>query len=324
MSLSANKKSRPHIKVWGGGLTLIAVCAATIIGGYQVGQAERTPAQTATTPSNIGFTIPRGFAQAPRLPVAILSALGMSEALAYAPPAGTSDGIAIVGESEGDGPTLMSKEGRVHMHATTPPRLEELGQRFVAVRTSGTLSTKAGTRRAIVYSVPMSVGTVNVVCIQAITHDARTASATQACERLSTTLQIPEREHGHAIELDRLTSYQHALEGIVQHYDREHAALRLELSEVHTASGERRVATKLASGCVLTGRALAALPPDPIAKPAQTALQARLADDARAFHALAAAAAEDNTRAYDQARRRAQHDDAAVQTHLRTIWASVS
>jgi hypothetical protein len=300
------------------------LCVAAIIGGWQVGLSERTPAQTVTTPSNIKFTIPWGFEQAPRLPVTILSALGMGEALAYVPPVGASGGIAIIGESDGEGPTLMSREARAHMHLNTPPQLDELGQQYAAVRVSGTLTTETGTSRAIVYSVPMSIDTVNVVCIQAVRADAQTASATQACERLSTTLHIPEPKHGHAIELARLTSYQRALDAIVERYDHEHATLRLELFEARTADGEKQTAARLASECIVTAKALANLPPDPIAKPARLALQARLKDEANAYRALASAAARDNRRTYNEARKQAQAKDDAVQAHMQTIWTSVS
>jgi hypothetical protein len=98
---------------------------------------------------------------------------------------------------------------------------------------------------------------------------------------------------------------------------------RLKLSEARTATGEEKATAKLVSVCTLTSRALSVLAPNPIAKPALTALRARLGYDASAYQALASAAAADDRRAYDRARGRAQVDDRAVQAHLRAIWTSI-
>jgi hypothetical protein len=312
---------------------LLGLLAGCFLSSVAIGVATRDPGpKMVTAVSGVQFPEPAGLQPVVAPSDQIGSALEILESQVYSPTGRESEGVAIVGKSEGEGPLLLAGGALTNLRDPDPPQIERLGQNLslIAVRVSGQLSavqtntsgTKADASHVIIYSVPLiapngrgTKTTVNVVCV--LGSGPRAPSTREACERLSTTLRIPS-----AFELTRIRRFHGRLESMFGSYRYGIVHLRRDLQQARYASGQADLATSLAKLCRETAGDIAVImPEDPIALPALRTLRSVLDRNAAAYRSLASAAADGSRRAYDRARRRLSSDEGVTQRGLEAAFA---
>jgi len=261
---------------------------------------------------------------------AIASPLEFSEDRGYALRGVAEDGVVIVGIYKGEGPALLP--AGVCLLRQGESQVFHAGA-YLAVRTTGALPTVetrssrcphkgtsgSDTENAIVYSVPVLSApghwtNVGIICPSSSTGDTKTL---EACEQLITTLHA--QYYGYPLSAEKRSDYASRLRQALAGYYDGVPFWRHKLEQARYAEAEIQAALKLASLNRSAERAIAKVPPDPIAAPAQRALERALAQVARGYASLVGAAGRNNPAAWQAGRRSVGLADALVARALQEL-----
>jgi hypothetical protein len=283
-----------------------------VITGVGLGLSAQPEPKSDTTRDGVRFTVPHGYAPAELSIDRLAGALGIADALAYAPAPGQPGQTAIIGVTLPGGLQLTRGQPITGLSLSGHSELVLLGS-DIAVRGRGSAVDENHTRwHVTVYVVAGAQRDITLACAS---QDA-ILSEEDACDRLATTLRIP-AGFGAVPEAPTLRAYREQFEANTRAHEHGVAVLRRELAQAHTPQGQAWEARGLAALCVHAARGLAGLPPDPLAIVPQQALATALYTQASAYWRLARAATAENRAEYSRARGAIEREEPAV--HAREL-----